>query len=120
MSCAAHEGKVVKPPDFISRGRRGYAQRAIKRPGPEYLRIIYGPEYLMPDNLEALACSPKSVGTVVDIVTPSSAPRSIDALARLRIVARPRCNASTHAEPVRSNYGDQTRSVCAFGSQEAL
>jgi hypothetical protein len=45
---------VVKPLDFISKGRRGIAQPAIKCRGPEYLRIIYGPEYLLPGNLERL------------------------------------------------------------------
>jgi protein phosphatase len=45
---------VVKPVDFIGKGRRGNAQPAVKCRGPEYLRIIYGPEYLMPENLERL------------------------------------------------------------------
>jgi protein phosphatase len=44
----------VKPLDFIARGRRGIAQPAIKCRGPEYLRIIYGPEDLLPENLERL------------------------------------------------------------------
>ncbi len=35
-------------------GRRGLTQAAIKCRGPEYLRIIYGPEYLLPANLERL------------------------------------------------------------------
>jgi protein phosphatase len=48
------EGMVVKPLDFIAKGRRGYAQPAVKCRGPEYLRIIYGPEYLLPENLERL------------------------------------------------------------------
>lgn len=51
---AGGEGMVVKPLDFISKGRRGYAQPAVKCRGPEYLRIIYGPEYLIPENLERL------------------------------------------------------------------
>ena len=51
---AGREGMVVKPLDFISKGRRGIAQPAIKCRGPEYLRIIYGPEYLLPVNLERL------------------------------------------------------------------
>ena len=54
MTSAGGEGMVVKPIDFISKGRRGYAQPAVKCRGPEYLRIIYGPEYLMPENLERL------------------------------------------------------------------
>jgi protein phosphatase len=48
------EGMVVKPMDFIARGRRGLTQPAVKCRGPEYLRIIYGPEYLLPENLERL------------------------------------------------------------------
>jgi protein phosphatase len=54
MTSAGNEGMVVKPLDFISKGRRGIAQPAIKCRGPEYLRIIYGPEYLLPENLERL------------------------------------------------------------------
>ena len=48
------EGMVLKPLDFIVRGRRGLVQPAIKCRGREYLRIIYGPEYLLPENLERL------------------------------------------------------------------
>ena len=39
------EGMVVKPFDFVVRGRRGLVQPAVKCRGPEYLRIIYGPDY---------------------------------------------------------------------------
>jgi protein phosphatase len=48
------EGMVVKPREFVVRGRRGLTQPAVKCRGPEYLRIIYGPEYLLPENLERL------------------------------------------------------------------
>jgi protein phosphatase len=48
------EGMVLKPFDFVVRGRRGLVQPAIKCRGPEYLRIIYGPEYLLAGNLERL------------------------------------------------------------------
>jgi len=48
------EGMVVKPLEFMARGRRGLAQPAVECRGPEYLRIIYGPEYLLPENLERL------------------------------------------------------------------
>ncbi|HMD37699.1 MAG TPA: polynucleotide kinase-phosphatase [Candidatus Acidoferrum sp.] len=48
------EGMVLKPFDFIVRGRRGLVQPAVKCRGREYLRIIYGPEYLLPENLERL------------------------------------------------------------------
>lgn len=54
LTSAGGEGMVVKPLDFTSKGRRGYAQPAVKCRGPEYLRIIYGPEYLIPENLERL------------------------------------------------------------------
>jgi protein phosphatase len=48
------EGMVVKPIEFVTRGRRSLAQLAVKCRGPEYLRIIYGPEYTLPENLERL------------------------------------------------------------------
>jgi protein phosphatase len=48
------EGMVVKPLNFIVRGSHGIIQPAVKCRGPEYLRIIYGPEYDVPENLERL------------------------------------------------------------------
>jgi protein phosphatase len=48
------EGMVVKPLEFIARGPRGLIQPAVKCRGSEYLRIIYGPEYTAPENLERL------------------------------------------------------------------
>jgi protein phosphatase len=48
------EGMVVKPFDFIVKGSRGLVQPAVKCRGREYLRIIYGPEYDAPENLERL------------------------------------------------------------------
>jgi protein phosphatase len=48
------EGMVVKPLDFILRGRRGLAQPAVKCRGREYLRIIYGPDYDTEGNLSRL------------------------------------------------------------------
>ena len=45
---------VLKPAEFIARGPRGLVQPAIKCRGREYLRIIYGPEYLLDGNLERL------------------------------------------------------------------
>ena len=48
------EGMVVKAIDFIARGRHGLAQPAVKCRGREYLRIIYGPEYTMDENLQRL------------------------------------------------------------------
>ncbi len=48
------EGMVVKPLEFAPKGRRGIVQPAVKCRGREYLRIIYGPEYVAPENLERL------------------------------------------------------------------
>jgi protein phosphatase len=54
MTGAGGEGMVVKPLQFVARGRRGTVQPAVKCRGREYLRIIYGPEYTLPENLERL------------------------------------------------------------------
>ncbi len=48
------EGMVVKPVEPISRGPKGVVQPGIKCRGREYLRIIYGPDYDEPQNLERL------------------------------------------------------------------
>jgi polynucleotide kinase-phosphatase len=48
------EGMVVKPFDFIATGKEGILQPAIKCRGSEYLRIIYGPEYDLPENITRL------------------------------------------------------------------
>jgi protein phosphatase len=53
-TAAGGEGMVIKPLGFIARGRRGLVQPALKCRGREYLRIIYGPEYTLPENLERL------------------------------------------------------------------
>jgi protein phosphatase len=48
------EGMVVKPLEFAPKGPKGLIQPAVKVRGRNYLRIIYGPEYLLPANLERL------------------------------------------------------------------
>ncbi|MDQ1356283.1 MAG: hypothetical protein QOG44_656 [Acidimicrobiaceae bacterium] len=48
------EGMVVKPIDVVHRGPKGLTQPGIKCRGPEYLRIIYGPEYTAEANLSRL------------------------------------------------------------------
>lgn len=45
------EGMVVKPLEFLPGPR---IQPALKVRGREYLRLIYGPEYLLPEHLERL------------------------------------------------------------------
>ena len=54
LTACGGEGMVVKPLDFIAKGRRGLVQPALKCRGREYLRIIYGPEYTLPEHLERL------------------------------------------------------------------
>ena len=51
---AGGEGVVVKPAEPIVTTRRGFVQPGVKCRGREYLRIIYGPEYLEPANLQRL------------------------------------------------------------------
>ncbi|MBB2922391.1 polynucleotide kinase-phosphatase [Cellulomonas cellasea] len=48
------EGMVVKPLANLTRARKGLVQPGIKVRGREYLRIIYGPDYTEPANLERL------------------------------------------------------------------
>jgi protein phosphatase len=45
---------VVKPLVNLDPGRRRLAQPGVKVRGREYLRIIYGPDYTEPANLERL------------------------------------------------------------------
>jgi protein phosphatase len=48
------EGAVVKPAPFVATTSRGLLQPAVKCRGREYLRIIYGPDYTLPEHLERL------------------------------------------------------------------
>jgi len=48
------EGMVVKPAANLRRGRKGLIQPGLKVRGREYLRIIYGPDYTEPANIERL------------------------------------------------------------------
>ena len=54
LTSAGGEGMVVKPLDFVARGKRGLLQPAVKVRGPEYLRIIYGPEYTAEEHMTRL------------------------------------------------------------------
>lgn len=54
MTNAGGEGMVVKPIDFINRQGNKLIQPAVKCRGAEYLRIIYGLEYTLPEHLERL------------------------------------------------------------------
>ena len=48
------KGAAIKPPDFIATKGNELLQPAVKCRGREYLRIIYGPEYLLDGNLDRL------------------------------------------------------------------
>lgn len=48
------EGMVVKPAANLTHGPRGVVQPGVKVRGREYLRIIYGPDYTMPEHLTRL------------------------------------------------------------------
>uniref|UniRef100_UPI0007A403E4 polynucleotide kinase-phosphatase n=1 Tax=Nocardia pseudovaccinii TaxID=189540 RepID=UPI0007A403E4 len=55
LTTAGGEGMVVKPYDAMVRSEGDHlVQPGVKCRGPEYLRIIYGPEYLREDNLRRL------------------------------------------------------------------
>ncbi|ONI90704.1 polynucleotide kinase-phosphatase [Saccharothrix sp. ALI-22-I] len=54
LTAAGGEGMVVKPLANLVRGDRGLVQPGVKVRGREYLRIIYGPDYTEPENLERL------------------------------------------------------------------
>jgi protein phosphatase len=54
LTAAGGEGMVVKPMSFVARGRKGLVQPGIKCRGREYLRIIYGPEYADPGQIDRL------------------------------------------------------------------
>lgn len=55
LTDAGGEGMVVKPLANLARtGKGGLAQPGLKVRGREYLRIIYGPDYTLPANLERL------------------------------------------------------------------
>ncbi|MCY7336219.1 MAG: polynucleotide kinase-phosphatase [Chamaesiphon sp.] len=54
LTQAGGEGMVVKSMPFIYAGSKGLIQPAVKCRGAEYLRIIYGAEYDLPEHLDRL------------------------------------------------------------------
>jgi protein phosphatase len=54
LTGAGGEGMVVKPAAGLVRGPKGIAQPGLKVRGPEYLRIIYGPDYTEAENVARL------------------------------------------------------------------
>lgn len=53
-TAAGGEGMVVKPAANLTRTAQGLVQPGLKVRGREYLRLIYGPDYTEPANLERL------------------------------------------------------------------
>jgi protein phosphatase len=60
LTAGGGEGMVVKPAANLLRGRKGLIQPGLKVRGREYLRIIYGPDYTEPANIERLR--PRGLG----------------------------------------------------------
>lgn len=54
LTTTGGEGMVVKPMSFIAQGRKSLVQPGIKCRGRECLRIIYGPEYADPSQIDRL------------------------------------------------------------------
>jgi polynucleotide kinase-phosphatase len=54
MTEDGHEGYVVKPESYITHHKGKLLQPAIKVRGRKYLHIIYGIDYLLPENLTRL------------------------------------------------------------------
>jgi len=54
LTAAGAEGMVVKPLANLVRTRKGLIQPGLKVRGREYLRIIYGPDYTLEENLTRL------------------------------------------------------------------
>ncbi len=53
-TAAGSEGMVVKALDFVARHKQSLLQPGIKCRGRDYLRIIYGPEYALPESFPRL------------------------------------------------------------------
>jgi protein phosphatase len=54
LTAEGGEGMVVKPCTVVHQGPKGLVQPGIKCRGPEYLRIVYGPEYTAAEHLNRL------------------------------------------------------------------
>jgi protein phosphatase len=54
LTATGGEGMVVKPLANLVRARRGLVQPGLKVRGREYLRLIYGPDYTEPGNIDRL------------------------------------------------------------------
>ncbi|MEL7221152.1 MAG: polynucleotide kinase-phosphatase, partial [Bacteroidota bacterium] len=54
LTAKGGEGMVIKPEQYIAHHKDKLVQPALKVRGQEYLRLIYGPDYTLPDNLVRL------------------------------------------------------------------
>ena len=77
------EGMVIEPADFVVHGKRGLIQPSIKCRGPEYPRIIYGPEYSRPEHVDGSGTADFPRSILLKYLLKRRA-------ARLRVVAQPR------------------------------
>ena len=50
LTSSRAEGMVIKAPACVPRGRRGFAQHALKCRTQEHLRLVYGPDYDLLEN----------------------------------------------------------------------
>ena len=60
MTGAGGEGMVVKPAGNLMIAARGLVQPGVKVRGREYLRIIYGPDYTLEENLPPAGPEPRA------------------------------------------------------------
>ena len=88
---------VVKPAGNLTRGRKGLVQPGLKVRGREYLRIIYGPDYTEPANLDRLRPA-------------ESRPQALAGPARVRARASRRSTGS----PAASRYGGCTSAFSPY------
>jgi len=89
LTDAGGEGLVIKPLTYIAHGGRGLLQPAVKCRGREYLRIIYGPDYDLPENLPAPSPAGARGQAVGRVPRVRARPRSAPSLCRAR-TAHPR------------------------------
>ncbi|ANS78819.1 serine/threonine protein phosphatase [Serinicoccus hydrothermalis] len=54
LAASGGEGMVVKPAQGVARARGKLVQPGLKVRGRDYLRLVYGPDYTLPEHLERL------------------------------------------------------------------
>jgi hypothetical protein len=118
MTEAGGEGMVVKPAANVTKGRTGRRAARAEGPRPEYLRIIYGPDYTRSDTSNGCASATSGASAAWPSASTPSAWR--------RSTAQPgasRCGACTSASspcwrwsPSRSTRGCEDRRLGGRGA----